>query len=407
MKTLQIPELLAPAGNFSKLKIALHFGADAVYLGLKQFSLRSYAGNFTLPELQKAIEYTHSMGKKIYLTLNSMMIDSDFKALSQVLPELNRFKPDAVIVSDPGVIRLIQREAPDLKIHLSTQANTLNREAAAFWKEAGVKRIVLARELSIEQIGELSKNSEVELEVFVHGAICISYSGRCFLSLYMSGRDANRGECTQSCRWRYRVLEETERKGCFFPIEESEEGSYLFNSKDLCALPVLPELLSAGVCSLKLEGRMKSMHYVGVTVDVYRRGLDILKNRGVAGFKELLPDLLLELSRVSNRGFTTNFLTGIPQTNDYNFGDCQIRNPYAFLGEVIGNGGKYLEIKLKNPLRPGDEIEFCDAGFLREFCHVDNIFNSQGEIIDFGRPGETVRLNGNFRTGSGGLVRKI
>ncbi|MCK5878542.1 MAG: U32 family peptidase [Holophagae bacterium] len=403
---MKIPELLAPAGNFAKMKTALHFGADAVYLGLKQFSLRSFAGNFTLLELEEAIGYAHGLKKKVYLALNMMPVSSDFEELSNVLPKLSKIRPDAVIVSDPGVVSMLRREAPELKLHLSTQANTLNSESVSFWGEAGIRRIVLARELSIEQISEMVANSGVELEVFVHGALCISYSGRCFLSLYMSGRDANRGECAQSCRWKYRVLEEAERRGEHFPIEEDENGSYIFNSRDLCALPLLPELVSSGVDSFKIEGRMKSIHYAGVTVDVYRRGLDILKDKGEPAFREAVPELVDELARVSNRGFTSNFLEGKPGRDDYSFEECKVSNPYAFLGEVVEKSRDYVALQLKNPLRPGDTIELCDRGFLREKIHVDQVIDGMGKLLDFGRSGEIVRLNGNFRTGVGGLARK-
>jgi len=403
---LKIPELLAPAGNFAKMKTALHFGADAVYLGLKNFSLRNSAGNFTLEEMEEAICYAHELKKKAYLALNMIPVSSDFKELSIILPELSRLKPDGVIVSDPGVVSMLRRETPELNLHLSTQANTLNSESVSFWGKAGIRRIVLARELSIDQIHEMVANSGIELEVFIHGALCISYSGRCFLSLYMSGRDANRGECTQSCRWKYRVLEEAERDGEYFPIEEDSKGSYIFNSKDLCALPLLPELVFSGIDSLKIEGRMKSIHYVGITVDVYRKGLDILKEKGESAFREAVPELFAELARVSNRGFTTNFLKCTPGQNDYSFEKCGVSNPYAFLGEVVEKEKSTVLLKLKNPIHPGDTIELCDRGFLREKVHVEQVIDQAGNILDFGRSGEFIRLNGNFKTCVGGLARK-
>lgn len=403
---MRLPELLAPAGNFAKMKTALHFGADAVYLGLKQFSLRSFAGNFTIEELEEALNYAHSRGKKVYVALNMMPVSEDFKELSVILPKLSNLKPDGVIVSDPGVISFLRREAPELRLHLSTQANTLNNESVAFWGKSGIRRIVLARELSIEQIREIAASSGIELEVFVHGALCISYSGRCFLSLYMSGRDANRGECAQSCRWQYRVLEESERKGEYYPIEEDSRGSYIFNSKDLCALPLLPELVSSGVHSLKIEGRMKSIHYVGVTVDMYRRGLDILREKGLSQFRKAAPELVAELARVTNRGFTSNFLRGTPGRDGYRFDKGGVSNPYAFIGVVVGKSDEYLSLELKNPVRPGDSIELCDRGFLREKVTVEKVIDKKGNILDFGRSGELIRLNGRFKTAVGGLARK-
>ncbi|RLE24344.1 MAG: hypothetical protein DRJ08_01060 [Acidobacteria bacterium] len=403
---MKIPELLAPAGNFSKMKTAFHFGADAVYLGLKHFSLRNFAGNFSLEELEEAIRFAHNLDKKVYITLNMIPLSSDIKELSSILPAISKMEPDGVIVADPGVIALLRREAPNLKLHLSTQANTLNSESVSFWEDAGVKRIVLARELSVDQISDLVSKSKIELEVFIHGALCISYSGRCFLSLYMSGRDANRGECSQSCRWQYRVLEEAERKGEYFPIEEDDNGSYIFNSKDLCALPLLPELVSSGVHSLKIEGRMKSLHYVGITTDVYRRGLDILLNEGKAAFRMAVPQLIRELSRVSNRGFTTNFLKGKPQVDSYNFDECAVSNPYAFLGEIVEKNNGHILLHLKNTLRPGETIELCDRGFLREEVRVVSVMDTDENTLDFGRSGTIVRLNGNFQAGIGGLARK-
>ncbi|NOZ12824.1 MAG: U32 family peptidase [Acidobacteria bacterium] len=402
---MKIPELLAPAGNFDKMETAFHFGADAVYLGLKQFSLRNFAENFTVEEFEEAVRYAHALSKKVYLTLNMFPLSSDIKEIKTIIPLVRKIGPDGIIIADPGMVALLKREAPELKLHLSTQANTMNSDSVRFWADAGISRIVLARELSLDEISELVQNSNIELEVFIHGALCISYSGRCFLSLYMSGRDANRGECAQSCRWKYRVLEEAERKGEFFPIEEGSSGTYIFNSKDLCALPLLPELVSSGVDSLKIEGRMKSAHYVAISVDVYRKGLDILKEKGTAAFRKIAPELVTELARVSNRGFTTNFFKGKPGSDDYNVAECRILNPYAFIGEIVGEYDGGLLLKLKNPVYPGDKIELCDSPYTRETVTVENIVDFGGDSLDFGRSGTVIRLKGRFRSGVGALAR--
>ncbi|NMC75205.1 MAG: U32 family peptidase, partial [Geobacteraceae bacterium] len=268
-----LPELLAPAGNREKLHVAVHYGADAVYLGGKEFSLRNLADNFSPEELSDAVSYAHDHGVKVYLATNIFPGNADLVEMRRYLEKVAEIPLDACIVADPGVLELVKEISPERPLHLSTQANTTNWLSARFWKRQGVTRVNLARELSLEEIREVKEKGGLEVEVFVHGAMCISYSGRCLLSSIMTGRDANRGECAQPCRWGYALVEE-QRPGVYFPVMEDERGTFIFNARDLCLLEHLPELVESGVDSLKIEGRMKGIHYVASVVRVYREALD-------------------------------------------------------------------------------------------------------------------------------------
>ena len=269
-----LPELLAPAGNMERLVTAFRFGADAVYLGAETMSLRNYADNFTADSLKAACEYAHERGKKVYVACNAFARDNDIKALPQLLRELRAAGPDALIVNDPGVIRVARDTVPEIPLHLSTQANTLNSEAALFWHEAGIKRIVLARELPLASVKAMREAlpDSLEIELFIHGAMCFSYSGRCLLSNYIAGRDSNRGECAQPCRWTYE-LRERGRDGEYFGIEQDELGTYILNARDMNLIEHLPDVIASGACSLKIEGRMKSIAYVATVVNAYRMAL--------------------------------------------------------------------------------------------------------------------------------------
>ena len=269
------PELLAPAGSLEKLKIAFQYGADAVYFGGEAFSLRAAAQNFSFEEIKEGAELAHSLGKKIYCTVNVMPRNEGIEKLPEFLKSLEEAKVDAVLVSDLGVFRTVQKHT-NLPIHISTQANTVNYEGCNMWHDLGAERVVLARECSLKEIKEIREHipEELELEVFVHGAMCMSYSGRCLLSSYMTGRDSNRGACAQSCRWKYSLVEE-KRPNQYFPIEEDQHGTYIMNSKDLCMIEHLPELLEAGISSLKIEGRNKSEYYVAIVVNAYRKAIDL------------------------------------------------------------------------------------------------------------------------------------
>ena len=296
---MKLPELLAPAGNFEKMQTAIHYGADAVYLGGKKFSLRAHATNFSDEEIGQAVAYAHERGVQVYTTLNIFAHNDDLAELPAYLAALQEAKVDGLIISDPGILAVARRTVPQLPIHLSTQANVTNLESVRFWVGQGVKRLNLARELSLAEIAQIRQATEAELEIFVHGALCISYSGRCLLSLYLTGRDANQGNCAHPCRYHYR-LEEEKRPGQFFPVEEDSRGTYIFNAKDLCLLHRLPDLIRTGADSLKLEGRMKSVYYVGAITRLYRAALDFWKAQGLdAALPETFGE---ELLKIGSRG---------------------------------------------------------------------------------------------------------
>ncbi len=310
---MALPELLAPAGGMAQLKAALRFGADAVYGALPAFGLRAFAGNFTWEELARALSLVHTQGKKFYLTLNILPYEDELPALIDTARRAGEMGVDAVLVSDLGAFLALRREVPELPLHISTQANTLNAEAARFYWEHGAERIVLARELSLSRIAALrdSLPPALEIEAFVHGAMCMSYSGRCMLSDHLTGRGGNRGACAQPCRWEYALVEK-KRPGEYWPIEEDRRGTYLLSAYDLNMLSHLPELIRAGIASLKIEGRMKTEYYVATVVGAYRRALDALAESEDA-YRALLPELEGELRKASHRDFNTGFYFGAPQ----------------------------------------------------------------------------------------------
>lgn len=391
-------ELLAPAGNFDKLATAVHFGADAVYFAGKMYGLRAFAGNFEDDEIVKAMEYLHQHGKKGYVTLNIVANDSDFKNIDQFLELLVRAKVDGVIVSDTGMIFYMRKNFPSLNVHVSTQANVNNSYSAKFYADMGVTRIVLARELSISQIKEISKavGDKVELEAFVHGAMCISYSGRCLLSNYMTGRDSNRGACVQACRWNYTIREVNKSEE--YPIEEDERGTYILNSKDLCMIAHLKELEEAGVTSLKIEGRMKSDYYVASVVNAYRRALDN---------KNDLQTLETELEKTSHRRYTTGFYFG---SDDKEFLETSMPIQTAeFIAKVVedSKSGK-VKVEMRNRFKIGDELEILSPtdSFLKKI-KISSIENSKGEPIDdCKRVQEIVTINCPFDLKQGDILRK-
>lgn len=375
------PELLAPAGNFEKLKMSLLYGADAVYLGGENFSLRAAGGNFTLGEIKEAVKFAHELKKKVYVTVNVYPRNDEFDELSEFLRFLARVNVDGVLVSDLGVFSLAQRVAPTLTLHISTQANSTNFEAVSMWETLGAKRVVLARELSLAEVCEIRKRTDIELELFVHGAMCISYSGRCLLSNYFTGRDSNRGSCTQPCRWKYSLQEET-RPGKFFPIEEDGRGTYIMNSKDLCLLPRLDEIIKSGVDSLKIEGRMKSVHYAASVTKVYREAIDAyFDNPGEFAVKE---EWLTELNKVSHRDYTTGFLFGEPTADDQIYGTSSYLQTSDFVGLVLAydEKTKLATVEQRNNMKCGQELEVFsphDKGFRFTLCEM---YDEDGETID-------------------------
>lgn len=328
------PELLAPAGDLEKLKFALAYGADAVYAGGSSFGLRAYAGNLNDREMKNAVEYTHKLNRKIYITVNIFAHEQDFEELPEYLKNLQDLGVDGIIVSDPGVIAAARKLVPELPIHLSTQANCTNSYSANYWFGQGVKRVILARELTLEELKILRSRVKGELELFIHGAMCMSYSGRCLLSNYLTGRDANKGECTQPCRWGYALVEE-KRPNQFFPIEEDVRGTYIFNSHDLCLLPYLPLLKELNIDSWKIEGRMKSPYYVASTVKVYREAIDTLWEKGEEEFRKRIPSWLEEMDKVSHRDYSSGFLFGKPGAEAHNIETSNYIRDYSFVGRVL------------------------------------------------------------------------
>ena len=353
---MKLPELLAPAGDMERLKIALAYGADAVYLGGKIFGLRAFADNFSPAELAEACRYAHARSRKVYVTVNMFPHNAEMTLLPDYLSTLADTGCDAILVADPGVFRTARKVVPQLPVHISTQANTTNWQSALFWQEQGASRIVLARELSLAEIREIRQNVAAELECFVHGAMCVSYSGRCLMSAYMTGREANRGECAQPCRWRYALMEE-KRPGQYFPVEEDEHGTYILNSRDLCLLEHLPELAAAGVESFKIEGRMKSVHYLATVVRVYREALDrMAANPAMYAVSDLWRD---ELDKIASRGYTTGFFNGPPVADMQEYETVRVVPEWEYSGLVRqwDSGRGMALVEQRNHMQLGDEIE--------------------------------------------------
>ena len=374
-------ELLCPAGSPDKLRMAIRYGADAVYCAGRMFGLRSQASNFSNEELEEAVKFVHEHGKKIHVTCNILPHNEDLEGLEEYLQFLERIGVDAIIVADLGIFNLAKRVAPKLERHVSTQASTTNYLTVDFWKEIGAHRVVVAREVSIEDVKTMKEKVDIEVEAFVHGAMCISYSGRCLLSNYMTNRDANRGQCTQACRWKYRLVEEN-RPGEYYPIEEDEHGTYIFNSKDLCLLPHLPELIESGVDSLKVEGRMKSVHYVATVAKVYREAIDAYYREGKDWY--VRPEWMEELEKISHRPYTEGFSVGKPDETAQNYGKSSNTQTHDFIGLVedydAEQGICYLE--QRNNFKVGDEVEFCQPTGSNVKVVIEKMTDEDGNEID-------------------------
>ncbi len=393
---MRIPELLAPAGNLEKLATAIHYGADAVYLGGKKFSLRAKAANFDLATMAEAVRYSHDHGVKVYVTVNIIAHNNDFVDLAPYLAELAAIGVDGIIVSDPGILRVAQTTVPELAIHLSTQANVTNGRSAQFWLAQGASRLNLARELSLKEIKEVREAvPSGELEVFVHGALCISYSGRCLLSSYLTGRNANQGNCAHPCRYSYSLVEE-KRPGQYFPVEEDERGTYIFNAKDLCLLKSLPQLVAAGVDSLKIEGRMKSIFYVGGVVRTYRAALDYLAALPDSTWQgpkniEIPEQYIEEIQKTGTRGNTENFLHTPPGASEMSYSSSRIAQEYQ-PAAVIRSAGPAPLAEIRNPLWPDTELEVMTKD-LNDFpVRIDKILDTEANSIAKANPGDLVRL---------------
>jgi len=399
----KIPELLAPAGSFEKMVTAIHYGADAVYCGGRKYSLRAHASNFSDRQLAEGVAYAHERGIKLYVTVNIFAHREDLQGLEKYLRFLRDIQVDGIIISDPGILSLAKEIIPEIPIHLSTQANVTNSANARFWEAQGVARLNVARELSLAEIAEIRQalDGATPIEVFVHGALCISYSGRCMLSNYFTGRDANRGECAHPCRYKY-VLQEEKRDGQYFPVEEDEHGTYIFNSKDLCLLSKLPQLIGCGVDSLKIEGRMKSVYYVGAVVRVYRAALDyIAQNIEEALANNRMISLQLvymeELMKVGTRGFTENFIFGPPGAEDMLYDRSRIDQNYVPIGIVKGYGRtggdeNWLEMEIRSPLRKGDNIEYLSRDINVVSLDVLELLNQYNIPLEQANPGNIVKI---------------
>lgn len=376
-------ELLAPAGNLEKLKMAIIYGADAVYLGGEEFGLRAGAGNFSPEELCEGVEFAHSRGKRVYMTMNIIPHNEDFENMPGYIRQVRNAGVDAIIFSDPGILDLIKQEAPDMELHLSTQANNTNWRSAAFWHRQGVKRIILARELSYDEIKEIRENipESLELEMFVHGAMCISYSGRCLLSNYMANRDSNRGACAHPCRWQYHLVEE-KRPGEYLPVVEDERGTYIFNSKDLCLIEYLPKVIESGITSLKIEGRMKSSYYVATVVKAYRQALDAYYADPMN--YEFDSTWMDEMSKASHREYTAGFFKGKPSGKEQNYKSSSYIREYDFVGLVraYDEASGIATIEQRNRFVIGDELELVSPRGTFRIQKVASMKNDEGEIIE-------------------------
>lgn len=355
---MRVPELLVPASSLEVLKVAVVFGADAVYVGGEVFGLRAKAKNFTLDEMREGVEFAHARGVKVYVTANILAHNDDLEGVRRYFEELKNVGPDALIISDPGVFMIAKEVLPDMELHVSTQANNTNYGTYRFWQQQGAKRVVSARELSLKEIREIRGHipDDLEIETFVHGAMCISYSGRCLLSNYFTGRDANQGACTHPCRWKYAVMEES-RPGEYLPVYENERGTYIFNSKDLCMIEYIPELIDAGIDSFKIEGRMKTALYVATVARTYRRAIDdYLQSPDL--YREHMPWYLDQISNCTYRQFTTGFFFGKPSEEAQIYDSNTYVREYTYLGTVGGvNEAGLYAIEQRNKFSVGETIE--------------------------------------------------
>ena len=401
------PELLAPGGSLLKLKTAIDFGADAVYIGGDAFSLRVAAENFSVEDMYEGIRYAHDRGKKVYLTSNIIAHNRDIEKFRSFIEEIRPMGFDAVLIADLGLFGMIREIAPEIPVHISTQANNTNYKTVEMWHKMGAERVVLGREMSFNEIAEIqSKVPDVELEAFVHGAMCISYSGRCLLSNYMTGRNSNLGACAHPCRWNYSLVEE-KRPGEYFDVFENERGTFIFNSKDLCMIEHIPELVKSGVASLKIEGRVKTAFYVATIVGAYRREID----RYCADPENYVfnPDELDELCKVSHRPYTTGFFYGRPTSDGQVYETSSYIRDYELVGIVTGydKEAKRLTISQRNRFFAGDELEIIQPNKPYVTITAENMANQKGEAIDVApHAEEIITMDCVEEIPAGAMVRK-
>lgn len=390
---MQKPELLAPAGDMEKLRMAVLYGADAVYLGARDFSLRAQSKNFDTEDLPQVVEYAHAHGVRVYLTVNVYPHEQHLSGIKELMRAAESAGVDAFIIADPGVFKLAAEVAPSVARHISTQASVTNSESARFWRDLGAERVILGREVSLANAAEIVRKVPIEVEIFIHGAVCMSYSGRCLLSSYLTGRSANLGDCAQPCRWQYR-MEEQRRPGEYMPIEEDKWGAYILNSKDLCLLPYMPEILAAGVSSLKIEGRMKSAYYVANVTRVYRQALDEywqawerLEEKSAVALREAFPANPIwqeELAKVSHRKYFSGFAVDEPKEDAYVYNTTYSFRGYDFAGVVLDYDGekKRVQIEQRNHLALGDEIEIIRPHAEPYTLTITEIWDNEGNVRD-------------------------
>lgn len=381
-RLLKRPEVLSPAGTLEKLKVAIDYGADAVFIGGQAYGLRSRAGNFSMDEMQEGIKYAHDRGAKVYVAANMVTHEGDEEGAGEWFRELRDMGLDAVIVSDPALIVICATEAPGLEIHLSTQASSTNYETFEFWKELGLTRVVLAREVTMDELAEIRKNTDVQIEAFVHGAMCISYSGRCVLSNHMSHRDANRGGCSQSCRWKYTLYDMPfgdERHSLKGEIPED----YSMSAVDMCMIEHIPDMIENGVDSLKIEGRMKSIHYVSTVTNCYKAAVDAYMESPEA-FEAIKEDLIDELWKVAQRELATGFYYHTPTENEQLFGARRKIPQYKFVAEVVSFDKTTMTatIRQRNVIVEGDAVEFYGPGFRHFEAIISDLKDEKGNKID-------------------------
>jgi putative protease len=383
MREHKKPELLIPASNLEVLKTAIIYGADAVYIGGEMYGLRAKAKNFSSDDMRDGIDFAHSHGKKVYVTANITAHNEDMAGVRQYFYELKEIKPDAIIISDPGVFEIAKEVVPEIDIHVSTQANNVNYGTYGFWHRMGATRVVSARELSLDEIKGIRENipDELEIETFVHGAMCIAYSGRCLLSNYFTGRDANRGACTHACRWKYHITEST-RPGEYLPIEENERGTYIFNSKDLCMIEYIPELINAGIDSFKVEGRMKTALYVASVARTYRKAIDDFFESPVL-YQQNLPWYREEISKCTYRQFTTGFFFDKPKEDAQIYDNNTYIKEYTYLGLINGrNDDGLYELEQRNKFLVGETIEAMKPNGENIAVTIKRITDEQGNEMD-------------------------
>ena len=398
------PELLAPAGNFEKLEIAVHFGADAVYLAGKDFSLRNFSGNFSMDEMQQAIAFAHANKVKVYVACNIFPRNQEQTAIAEFLTSLGKMDPDAIIISDPGILAMARQRMPQTPIHLSTQANMTNVNAARFWESQGVTRVNVARELSLPEIETIARHTTLEVEAFVHGAMCMAYSGRCLLSSFMALRDSNRGMCCHPCRFQY-ALVEAKRPGQYYELSEDARGTYILNARDLCMIEHIPEMMAAGISSLKIEGRMKGINYLASVVRIYREAIDAYALDAEA--YQVKAEWIAELAKVTHREYCTGFYLGDPEQVSPNM-DGRIRTGLLFLAKVLKtNGNGQMVIDVRNQLCRNDNIEIISAGSPVRTDTILKIVNEDHQEVDVVNPGRRAEITLGGDASPNDILRKV